>query len=491
MKKEMLWIALAALLLPILARGLWFYQGVSHRPTIETPDYASLTIPQPPLQTPVAEEDIKQVGGVVVMDATHANQFQPAEAQSLKEAIEDRGGKLEFITDSTLLENQLKYASAYAVLSPSTAFSTGEINLVKAFVDRGGRLVVFTDATRGMVFSDFFTGTTTVYPDTYAANPLLENFGITVNNDYMYNLAENEGNFRNVFFDEFGKSELTFGLKQVALYGAHSVSSDSGLVLFRGSDSTFSSVSDAHDPAQGGAAMSADGNVVAFGDFTFLTPPYDIVADNSTLITNIADFLLGGKRTPSLANFPYVFSQRVVQVFPTSDVQITAEMIAALSRLQTSLRAINISMEIATENPADGEVLFLSTFAPSEDLDPIIGRFDLVTDDFSEFVTIPGFGDIGRAGNGVLLFESGKKGNTLVLLSDTLEDLISLLDTVSSGSLASCVLQDQIGVCSVGFGGSFSDGSGDSQGFGEGEATSEPTSGEGTPTPAPVETPAG
>jgi len=491
MKKEMLWIALGALLLPILARGLWFYHGVSARPKIATPDYASLTIPQPPLETPVADGDIKQVGGIVVMDVTHANQFQPSEVESLKEALENRGGKLEFFTDSTLLENQLRYASAYVVLSPSIAFSAGEINLVRTFVDRGGRLIVFTDATRGMVFSDFFTGTTTVYPDTYAVNPLLENFGITVNNDYMYNLAENEGNFRNVFFDEFGRSELTFGLKQVALYGAHSVSSDSGLVLFRGSGSTFSSVSDAHDPAQGGAAMSEDGNVVAFGDFTFLTPPYDIVADNSTLITNIADFLLGGKRTPSLANFPYVFSQRVVQVFPTSDVQMTAEMIAALSSLQTSLRALNISMEIASEKPVDGDVLFLGTFAPSEELDPIIGRFDLVTDDFSETVTIPGFGNVGRAGNGVLLFESGKKGNTLVVLADELEDLISLMDVVSSGSLTSCVLQDQIAVCSVGFGGSFSDGSGASEGFGEGEATSEPTTGEATPTPEPVETPAG
>jgi hypothetical protein len=275
------------------------------------------------------------------------------------------------------------------------------------------------------------------------------------------------------------------------LYGAHSVSSDSGLVLLRGSENTFSSVSDAHDQAEGGAAISADGNVLAVGDFTFLAPPYDIVADNSTLITNIADFLLGGKRTPSLANFPYVFGQRVVQVFPTTDVQLTAEMIAALSQLQTALRAENISMVIATEKPVDGDVLFLGTFDPSENLDPITARFDLVTDSSSESLTVPGFGEIGRAGNGVLLYEAGKKGNTLVLLSDTLDDLISLIGTVSSGSLSSCVLQDRIGVCSVGFGGSFSGGSSDFGDFGQGEATPEPFFGEGTPTPVPTETPAG
>ena len=205
MKKNLIWIALGAFLFPILVRGLWFYHGISTRPEIATPQYAALTIPPLPLETPVEEKDIKQVGGTVVVDSTHTNQFQPAEILSLKQAVENRGGKVEFLTDSSLLENQLKYASAYVVLSPSTAFTAGEINLVESFVGRGGRLVVFTDATRGMVFSDFFTGSTTVYPDTYAANPLLERFGITVNNDYLYDLQENEGNFRNVFFDEFGK----------------------------------------------------------------------------------------------------------------------------------------------------------------------------------------------------------------------------------------------------------------------------------------------
>ena len=278
-------------------------------------------------------------------------------------------------------------------------------------------------------------------------------------------------------------------MKRVALYGAHSVSSDSGLVLLRGSEDTFSSVSDAHDTAEGGAAISEDGNVLAVGDFTFLTPPYDIVADNSTLITNIADFLLGGKRTPSLANFPYVFDQRVVQVVPTTNVQLTAEMIAALSQLQSALRGENISMEIASGQSVDGDALYLGTFDPSEDLEPITARFDLMTDGFGESLNVPEFGEIGRAGNGVLLYEAGKKGNTLVLLAATLDDLISLIGTVSSGSLSSCVLQNRIGVCSVGFGGSFSDGSGDFGDFGQGEATPEPFFGEGTPTP--FVTPAG
>jgi hypothetical protein len=315
------------------------------------------------------------------------------------------------------------------------------------------------------------------------ANPLLEPFGISIDNDYMYNLEKNEGNFRNVFFDKFGKAELTFGLKQVALYGTHSVKSDSGLILLRGTESTFSSVSDAYDPAQGGAAISEDGNVVAFGDFTFLTPPYDHVADNSTLIANIADFLLDGRRAPSLTNFPYIFNQAVLQVFPTSDVQMTAEMVSALSSLQTSLRAVNISMQIVDEKPADGDVLQLETFTSSDDLASISNKFNLNFDESEDYVTVPGFGNIGRTGNGLLLFNPGKKGNTLVLLSDTLDDLTVLVGVVSSGSLTSCIVQDRSGVCSVGFGGSFSS----DESF-DGTPVDE---GEGTATPEPEATPAG
>jgi hypothetical protein len=458
MKDQKIWIAVAVLSLPVLARALWFYQGISIRPEIATPDYAALVVPQPPLQTPAPDEEVTQYGGTVVVDYAHINQFQPAEIQSLTEKLEERGGKVEFMSDATLLENGLKYARSYVLISPSTSFTSGEIILLRAFVERGGRLAVFTDATRGMVYSDFFTGTTTVTPDAYSVNPLLANFGITVNNDYLYNLTHNEGNFRNVFFDDFGKAELTFGLKQVALYGTHSLTSDSGLVLLQGDGSTFSSVSDTHDPAEGGAAISEDGNVLAFGDFTFMSQPYEHVADNATLIANIADFLLAGKRVPSLANFPYVFDGSLIQALPASDVQMTAEMISALGRLQTSLRANNNSMEMIDEKPAQGQVLLLGTFDSVEEIDPIANRFDLTMDDFSEFVTLPGFGDIGRAGNGVLLFDTGKNGNTLVLLADTTEDLTSLIDILSNGSLDSCVLQGTVGVCSVGYGGSFSDG---------------------------------
>ncbi|MBL8103123.1 MAG: hypothetical protein JNM02_11365, partial [Anaerolineales bacterium] len=285
MKKNLLYIALAALILPALLRGLWFYRGFTQRPDFSIPDFKSFSAPKAPFNpVDVNMEELKQNGGMVLMDTIHGNQFSMTEIESLAEAIKQRGGQIELLTDATLLEYKLRYANSFATFSPSVTYTVDEIRILKNFADRGGRLLVFTDATRYSLYYDYVSGNPITYGDVNAANPLLAPFGISINNDYLYNLEQNEGNFRNVLFDEFFKSELTFGLKQVALYGAHSVESPSGVILLRGTESTLSSANDANDPAQGGAALSADGNVIAFGDFTFLSSPYNNYADNTLLI---------------------------------------------------------------------------------------------------------------------------------------------------------------------------------------------------------------
>jgi hypothetical protein len=456
MNRKWILIALLAFLLPVIARALWFFPGYGTRPKVKTPDFAAMKMPVAPVQSPAPDANLTQAGGVVVFDTLHANQFQQSEVQSLTEALGARGARVEFDMEYGMLESRLRYASAYVIVAPNMLFTNDEIRILTAFVERGGRLAVFTDATRGALLYDYNTGTESLFPDSNAANPLLGPFGITINSDYLYNLVENEGNFRNVFFDDFGKNELTFGLKQVAFYGAHSVKSDSGLVLLSSGEQTLSSLTDAHNPSEGGAALSADGNVLAFGDFTFLSTPYNGVADNSTLIANIADFLLGGTRKQSLANFPFIFSGKTVQVLPTSEVQMTAEMVAALGGMQFSLQMVNTQMQMVDKAPVKGDTIVLGTFTQTEDLLPYIEAFNLVTDDFSPYIELDGFGKIGRTGNGLLLFEAGKQGNTLILLAETTDDLTYLLNTLNSG-LYGCLIQGEIGVCSIGYGGSFSE----------------------------------
>lgn len=476
MNRKTLWIALACFILPLLARTVWFYTGFPTRPKVATPDFQSFSMPTPPVETEQVDQKVKVGGGVVVIDTLHGNQFKQSELDSLVQALNQRGARVEFDNGTPTLEVRLKYASAYVIFSPSTVYTSDEMRWITAFVNNGGRLIVFTDATRGQVTYDLFTGSISALPDSNIVNPILAPFGIAVEADYLYNISRNEGNFRNVFFDKFNKDELTFGLKRVVFYGAHSVKSDSGLPLFLGADQTLSSITDAGGGLSAGA-VSENGDILVLGDFTFLIPPYNNVADNNTLIANIADFMLGGARKPALANFPYLFNKPDVSVLPTSEVQVTAEMVGALSRLQAALKTLNVEVKVVEEKLDEGDLLVLGTFVPSEDLAHFIDPFDLTLDEGSEYVTVPAFGKIGRSGNGLLLFQTGRKGNTIVLLADTVDDLIILLDTLSSGSLTGCVLQGDTGVCSIGAGGSFS------------SSTETPTS-EGTPsneaTPTPV-----
>ncbi len=48
MKKNFIFIALAALILPAILRGLWFYRGVVQRPEFSTPDFESFSAPKAP-----------------------------------------------------------------------------------------------------------------------------------------------------------------------------------------------------------------------------------------------------------------------------------------------------------------------------------------------------------------------------------------------------------------------------------------------------------
>lgn len=454
MKRQTIAIAILALILPALLRGLWYYRGIPERSEIATPDYASFERPEPSISTPDTE-DIEQMEGAVVLDGYHANQFTLNEIEALTSALRARGGNIETAADSLTLEFLLKTASAFVSVSPSATFTPYETQVLKNFAERGGKILVFTDATRNMLYFDFITGNPIAYGDANAANSLLKYFDISVNNDYLYNTEKNEGNFRNVIFDDFGKNELTFGLDEVAFYGARSIKTDSGTLLLRGSETNLSSLDDAHDPNAGGAALSADGSVAAFGDFTFLSAPYSAYTDNATLIQNIADFALSGSQTPSLDLFPFIFTSSAAQVFVSPELEKDPSMITALGGLQSALRFLDVDLEFVDEAPSSGNAILIGTFDAAEDFEDYLLKADVEIG--SEGISTAAFGDVNGPGNGVVIFESGSKGSTLVLLASSPDDVIALIGVISYGNLSACLTSERAAVCSVGSGDDYYD----------------------------------
>jgi hypothetical protein len=512
-KRNLILIAVGLLVLPIIARALWFYQGIFHRSeAIATPDYANLELPLPPISTSQPEKISEKKGGaIVVIDHNHSNVFNTPDLAVLTGVLVNRGARLEEIGVSSFnLSDSLKYAAAYIVVAPTMAFSNEEVLQIQRFVNRGGRLLVITDPTRGQstyVDASGMISSGGTAQDVTSANILLEPFGIAFANDYLYNLVENEGNFRNVIFSSFAKNPLTEKISKVAFYAARSLRTG-GTPLIVGDSNTVSSITDSGDKLAV-SALSPDGQVLAIGDLTFMTPPYNTVLDNQVLIAHIADFLLGGKRVHDLADFPYLF-ERAVEIFPTDKIDLKSELLTPLGTLQKKLEYLNIPLQVVEKPSPNKDLIVLGTYVLSKDLKPYVEPFDVTfsdkpadaastpepsdealagdaaltptptaaespdellptpeafkpveaigfeSDATPQTVIIPGLGRFSASGTGMLLFSREGGKNRLILLADTQDNLNSLMNVLSSGDLSSCVQQGQIAICSLGSGSTYS-----------------------------------
>jgi len=467
MKAIRIVVALILLIVPSVVRGVWFYQGIYSRTApIPTPDYVSLVMPTPPLATPQAEQPSAPTRSkTVLVDSAHKNVFDFTELDIAARALAGLGAHLEVVAPApsptsisssnssssntapspspSSLNTMLKYADAFVVIAPNAPFTSDEVQEVQRFVEHGGRLLVIADPTRGSRFDSVTFVNSLVIP-----------FDLTFSDDYLYNLIEYEGNYRNVLFHKFAADPLTEGLGTVALYAAHSVGTTTGTPLVQGDENTLSSRTDTGGHLAA-LALSANQQVLALGDLTFLTSPYYQVADNAVLINRLAQFLLGGERTRALADFPFVFSQPVV-ISPTRNVTLTADLATSLSKLQSSLTALDISVSMTAEPLKNSDLIVLGQYAPSNDLLPYLKPFistlpEVITSTLgkSTSISVPGVGNLARANTGVMLFSRTDERATLILLADDSDTLSKLMGVLASGDTSACAIQEQMALCNL------------------------------------------
>jgi hypothetical protein len=450
--------------LPILIRAVWFYQGIFWRNgSIATPEYETFTVPQPPLST--AEQPKPEVaaapGGIILVDQMHQNLFSSSELASLTALITARGGRMENILsggyDERTLADQLKYAAAYISVCPIQTYSAGEVQLLQDFVGRGGRLLILADPTRSVLEPDYTGfGSTVVFSDAIAANTILAPFGVTFSDDYLYNMTEYEGNFRNVYIRNFGDHPLTDGLQTLVLYAAHTVQTDTGTELLLTSGSTKSSRTDAGGELSA-AALDASGKVLAIGDMSFFQPPYNQVADNALWIRHIADFLLGAERVHDLKDFPFLF-QRPVVIVPMSDVTLTASLLGPINTLQQYLTGAGIASSVASKASDGKDLIILGTYS-SPEIEKYVDPLGITLPSTAGYldgmpeIVIPGFGSIPSSGIGLVLLSRTKERTTLILLAEESYSLTDLMATVEPDGFSNCVLQGDAAICGVSGGG--------------------------------------
>jgi hypothetical protein len=470
--KRSLFLVLAVILFiaPLGARYAWFYQGTYHHAgPVPTPDYASFTIPEPPLSTPApVNTAVPEKGKSVVVDYNHGNYFTPNEIDAFFNRIVESGANLIPLSgDGSLdLEQALKYASAYISIAPTYAFSASEVQELQSFAQRGGRILVITDPTRNGA-----NDPTAAYPavDVNSANVLLSPFGMTFNDDYAYNTHENEGNFRNIVLTDFTKGPITQGINKVVFYAAHSLEV-TATPLIKGSDGTVSSIDDAGSllPV---AALSADGSVLALGDLTFMSSPYNQVADNLALTYNVADYLLAGSLTHSLVDFPFLFT-KPVSILPAFDKPLVNSSFAAeFGVLQQVLRQQNLPATLVTEPAENSDLVVIGTYKKNATLDSYLAPFNIdllytyPTPEPSDSsydetasptaepepvtVTVPPFGKVDIENTGIVIYQPSEKQNLLILLAKDDSSLAGLVDLLASGDISQCAIQGSLAVCSL------------------------------------------
>lgn len=478
MKKQFILFTLICLALPILLRGLWFYQGFYLRfPSVQAPDYGNFPVPQPVLSTqPIVNAQTASQRITVLFDLAHTNRFGLAEIDALTNTLLLMGTSVQSDKDGKDLQSRLQNVDAYVVIAPTVAFSKENIQSIKEFISRGGRLLIVADPTR--TYQNYYFD---MEDSVLIANQILEPYGIAYQTDYVYSITHNEGNFRNIYAVPTAENTLTKKISKIVFYGSHSITGNL-VSLLKGDTTTLSS-----DTDKGGeltiAATSNDGNVLILGDMGFIVTPYNQVADNYQFILNITEFLAGKARSRTIADFPDLFTRPLV-VLQNQDMNLDKNFMSELSTLQTIYQSRNIPVSIADQPQAGKDLLVLGVYPPSNDLKPYVDSFGInfnasfsptpivlstptftTADDnistatleailpqiylppSNNYFSIPGFGLIPSKGFNIILYDQNNERNTLILLVESKKNLIDLLKLVNKGSLKDCLIQVQIAIC--------------------------------------------
>jgi hypothetical protein len=141
-----------------------------------------------------------------------------------------------------------------------------------------------------------------------SSTPWPRPFGLSFEDDYLYNVVRHEGNYQNILLRTFAEGPLTAGLSEVAFYATHSIHTAGGGLILADADTHSSTDELGRNLAV--AAVDPTGQVLLLGDLTFMTSPYAGVLDNGRLVANVADFLAAAERRYGIADFPYFFRRR-------------------------------------------------------------------------------------------------------------------------------------------------------------------------------------
>lgn len=479
---------LVLLALPIAFRYAFFYGGRFPEREVSRPQLDRIEVPTPPAAQ-YADETVSPGEGVVVVDMAHENRIEMAELNVLAGRLAARGHQLVEWTEGDL-EEMLLRASALIVAIPLESYDADEVAAVQDFVASGGRVLLIGDPTRYNYLVDDWGWITGIDSDAGYLNSLGASFGITFVDDYLYNVSDNEGNYRNIRLGDWSDSALTEGLDSVVFYAAHSLAVAEEGALILADEDTWSSATD----RAGGlvvAAQTMEGRVLALGDLTFMTEPYHTVHDNNRLIASVADFLTGAERSYDLFDFPLSFGAKVAFVYTNNPELGPAQLqvVDGYERLfeehdrvlvladQADTRTDTIFAGIYSQaGPITGTLSELGVtlvYTPTGEIEETEETDETATSDETDVeveeaageaeepeeseeeepegqVLVEGLGNYDMSGIGLVAYRGGDEQQLLVVLAASQEGLANVLGRLPIRDFEDCVQADTITLCPTG-----------------------------------------
>jgi len=451
-------LALAGLIL--LGRLLWFREGLYSSPEIAEIEVG--VVPTVNYQ-PVTDKPVEGKGHVVI-DLSHDNSLLVDDLSPLRDRLEARGATVETLTGSGSLETSLHKATALVVAAPAYRYMASEREAVVEFVEDGGLLLLVADPTRPASMADpndpYRSPYDALFPISAvpAINSLANAFGVIYYDDYLYNLEENAGSYRNVQFTNFGKNSLTKNLETVVFFAAHSLSSD-GTALVVGDKNTLSPVRSG-ESGLAAAMLSSDERVLALGDLTFMIAPYHTIEDNDQFLSNIADWLSTDKRQrDDLDDFPYLFKRPVGLVQAEGDV-LDPRLIVRSSEWQASFEQAGLTLNLGAEADPDRDVIFVNTFEDTEAVEEYLASGGItltVTTEEEEgekkltgSIEIKGMGSVAVEGTSLFLIDRSEERLVIVVMAEDMEKAIDAAGRLFDRNFFGCVRAEAVTVCSTG-----------------------------------------
>jgi hypothetical protein len=243
-------------------------------------------------------------GKTVLVDVGHRNGVSKTQLEPMLSTLVENGHQIRFYRGQRQsLNESLRSADAFIVASPQQRFTSDELAGVAAFTDAGGRVLVMggppsIQASGGLLF-----GLGSFEPTGPRTTGLASTYGIAYGSGYLYNMQENDNNYKSIYAEPASNGGLADGVDRVVVRDAVPVRTGSGTPVLVGADGTH--LSTTRESGQYAVvARSQGGNVTAVGDTGIVTRENAYDADNEVLIGNLADFLVNGEKTPGAPKEP-------------------------------------------------------------------------------------------------------------------------------------------------------------------------------------------